>query len=223
MSKLVWDKLEERIFETGCDQGVLFPMGEGGVYGKGVVWNGLTNVNDSPSGAEPSPKYADNIKYLNMMSAEEFAATIEAYTYPPEFEVCDGSAEPVPGMSVGQQTRKQFGFSYRTLVGNGVEGQDYGYKLHLVYGALASPSEKSHPTINDSPEAVLFSWEITTTPIEIPGFKPSASITLDSTKLTAAQMKAVEEVLYGKDGEPAKESRLPLPEELITLLTPPSG
>lgn len=220
MSKIKWDETGKRLYETGLDQGVLFPMGADGNYAAGVAWNGLTAVSESPSGAEATPLYADNIKYLNMVSAEDFGCTIEAYTYPPEFEVCDGSAEIAPGVTVGQQSRKIFGLSYRTKIGNDVDGQDHGYKLHLVYGGLASPSEKNRQTVNDSPEAVTFSWEVTTTPVEVPGFKPAAHLTIDSTKTDAAKLKALEDLLYGTE---AAESKLPLPTEVIALLSAAAG
>lgn len=215
MSKLVWDKTGERLYETGVDHGVLYPIQTGGVYSKGVAWNGLSAVTESPSGAEPSPFYADNIKYLNLMSVEEFGATIEAYMYPDEFAECDGSAEIATGVSIGQQARKVFGLSYRTLLGNDVDSNDYGYKLHLIYGALAAPSEKGYSTINDSPEPITLSWEITTTPINVAGFKPTACVTIDSTKVDKTKLAALEAILYGSDSE---EARLPLPDELITIL-----
>lgn len=215
MSKLVWDKTGERLYETGVDHGVLYPIQTGGVYTKGVAWNGLSAVTESPSGAEASPFYADNIKYLNLMSAEEFGATIEAYMYPDEFAECDGSAEIATGVSIGQQTRKVFGLSYRTLLGNDVDSNDYGYKLHLIYGALAAPSEKGYSTINDSPEPITLSWEITTTPINVAGFKPTACVTIDSTKVDKTKLAALEDILYGTDDV---EARLPLPDELITIL-----
>lgn len=220
MSKIKWDETGKRLYETGLDQGVLFPMGANNAYASGVAWNGLTAVNESPSGAEASPLYADNIKYLNMVSAEDFGCTIEAYTYPPEFEACDGSAEIAPGVTVGQQSRKIFGFSYRTKVGNDVDGQDHGYKLHLIYGGLASPSEKNRQTVNDSPEAVSFSWEVTTTPVEVPGFKPAAHLVIDSTKTDKTKMAELEKILYGDEDV---ESRLPLPAEVITLLAAAAG
>lgn len=215
MSKLVWDQTGERFYETGVDHGVLYPMQTGGVYNKGVAWNGLTAVTESPSGAEANPLYADNIKYLNLVSAEEFGATIEAYTYPDEFAECDGSAALVPGVYIGQQARKTFGLSYRTVLGNDVDSNDYGYKLHLIYGALAAPSEKGYSTINDSPEAITFSWEVTTTPVSVEGYKPTASVTIDSTKVDAEKLAALEAVLYGSESE---EARLPLPDELVTIL-----
>lgn len=228
MSRLVWDKVGERFYETGLDRGVLYPMGAGGTYDKGVAWNGLTAVNESPSGAEATPLYADNIKYLNLISAEDFGATVEAYTYPPEFEACDGTAEAAPGLTVGQQARKVFGLSYRTLIGNDVDGQAHGYKIHLVYGAQASPSEKNRQTVNDSPEAVAFSWKMSTTPVDVPGFKPAAHLIIDSTKVEDAKLKALEDILYGKDATtepevPAVEPRLPMPAEIITLLSEGAG
>lgn len=215
MSKLVWDQTGERFYETGVDHGVLYPIQEGGVYSKGVAWNGLTGVTESPSGAETSPIYADNIKYLNLMSAEEFGATIEAYTYPDEFAECDGSASIATGVYIGQQRRKAFGLSYRTVLGNDVDNNEYGYKLHLIYGALAAPSEKGYTTINDSPEAITFSWEVTTTPVNVTGFKPTACVTIDSTKADADKLAALEAILYGSDDE---EARLPLPDEVVEIM-----
>lgn len=213
--RIVWDTVGERFYETGVDHGVLYPYNsETGAFDNGVAWNGLTAVNEQPSGAEPSPLYADNIKYLNLMSAEEYASTIEAYTYPDEFEECDGSAELAPGVVVGQQPRKMFGVSYRTLIGNDTEGTSKGYKLHLVYNCLASPSERSHATVNDSPEAATLSWSVSTTPVEVPGFKPTATITIDSTKVSAAKMAVLEEVLYGNASTAPK---LPLPAEIIEI------
>lgn len=214
MSKLVWDQTGERLYETGVKKGVLYPSGEAGTYPTGVAWNGLTAVTESPSGAEATPLYADDIKYLNLMSAEEFGATIEAYTYPDEFAECDGSASLAEGVTIGQQKRKTFGLSYVTTVGNDVDNNDYGYKIHLIYGAVASPSEKSYATINDSPEAITFSWEITTTPVEVEGFKPTASVTIDSKKVDAEKLAELETILYGSEEE---EPRLPLPDELIEL------
>ena len=216
MSKLVWDQTGERIYETGVKNGVLYIQGVGGTYNKGVAWNGLTAVTESPSGAEPTPLYADDIKYLNLMSAEEFGATIEAYTYPEEFAECDGSASIATGVYIGQQARKTFGLCYRTVIGNDVDSNDHGYKLHLIYGALAAPSEKAYATINDSPEAITFSWEVTTTPVNVNGFKPTASVTIDSTKVEAGKLAALEAILYGTE---EKEARLPLPDEIITLMT----
>ena len=217
MSKIVWDKTGERFYETGVKNGVLY-IPTGGVYSKGVAWNGLTAVTESPSGAEATPLYADDTKYLNLMSNEEFGATIEAYTYPDEFAECDGSASIATGVMIGQQNRKTFGLSYRTALGNDTVGNDYGYKLHLIYGALAAPSEKGYATINDSPEAITFSWEVTTTPVSVTGFKPTASITIDSTKADPAKLAALEKILYGSDDAPATEPRLPLPDEIATLM-----
>lgn len=219
MAKLVWDDTGNRLYETGVDRGVLYPIQEGGQYTKGVAWNGLTNVTESPSGAEATALYADNIKYLNLYSAEEFGATIEAYTYPDEFAECDGSANLATGVSIGQQSRKLFGLSYRTVLGNDVDGNDHGYKLHLIYGAMASPSEKSYASINDSPEAITFSWELTTTPVSVSGFKPTASITIDSTKADPECLAALEAALYGST-DPDGNARLPLPDEVKTLMTP---
>lgn len=221
MSKLKWDQTGERLYETGVRNGVLYPLGSNGTYPKGVAWNGLTAVTESPSGAEATPLYADDIKYLNLMSTEEFGATIEAYTYPDEFAECDGSAALATGVQIGQQARKTFGLCYRTALGNDVVGNDYGYKLHIIYGALAAPSEKAYATINDSPEAITFSWEVTTTPVNVTGFKPTASITIDSTKANATKLAALEEILYGKDaasGGQAVEARLPLPDEIAQLM-----
>ena len=218
MAKIEWDKTGERLYETGVKNGVLYVQ-EGGTYGKGVAWNGLTAVTESPSGAEATPLYADDIKYLNLLSTEEFGATIEAYTYPDEFAACDGSAALADGVMIGQQARKTFGLCYRTTIGNDTNGNDYGYKLHIIYGALAAPSEKAYATINDSPEAITFSWEVTTTPVNVTGAKPTASITIDSTKADSAKLAALEDILYGKDGEPGNEPRLPLPDEIKTLMT----
>ena len=267
MTKIVWDQTGERFYETGVSQGVLYKQVTGGTYPKGVAWNGLTGVTESPSGAEATALYADDIKYLNLMSTEEFGATIEAYTYPDEFGECDGSATLVEGVTIGQQTRSTFGMCYKTRLGNDVSGSDYGYKLHIIYGATASPSEKAYATINDSPEAITFSWEVTTTPVNVTGAKPTASLTIDSTKADPGKLAEFEAILYGTDGEltteepgdwstnyadyfeieegtgefvPAKESapstaptwvankyyktkgteaRLPLPDEIKTLLT----
>ena len=221
MSRIVWDKTGERYYETGVKMGVLYPIQEGGVYTKGVAWNGLTAVTESPSGAEATPLYADDIKYLNLISNEEFGATIEAYTYPDEFAECDGSAALSAGVMIGQQARKTFGLCYRTSLGNDVDGSDYGYKLHLVYGCLAAPSEKSYSTINDSPEAITFSWEVSTTPVNVTGFKPTSQITIDSTKVDEVKLKSLEDILYGKDGEgpAATEPKLPLPDEIAALFS----
>lgn len=212
--KLVWDETGKRFYETGVKMGVLYVQNDNGEYGKGVAWNGLQAVNESPSGAEASPLYADDIKYVELRSAEEFGATIEAYTYPEEFEACDGSGELVPGVSVGQQERKPFGLCYRTILGNDVKKNDFGYKIHLIYGAVAAPSEKAYATVNDSPEAITFSWEVTTTPVEVPGFKPTACITIDSTKVDAEKLQALEAKLYGDE---SNEPTLPLPAELAEM------
>lgn len=214
MSKLVWDQVGERYYETGVKMGVLYPQ-EAGAYPKGVAWNGLTAVTESPSGAEATPLYADDIKYLNLMSTEEFGATIEAYTYPDEFAECDGSASLGKGVVIGQQKRKAFGLCYRTVVGNDVDNNDHGYKLHIIYGCLAAPSEKAYATINDSPEAITFSWEVSTTPVNVTGKKPTASVTIDSTKADPAKLAALEAVLYGSESE---EPRLPLPDEIATMM-----
>lgn len=219
MSKLVWDKTGERLYETGVNQGVLYPMDTNGTYPKGVAWNGLTNVTESPSGAEATALYADDIKYLNLMSNEEFGGTIEAYTYPDEFAECDGSASIATGVYIGQQSRKTFGFCYRTTIGNDVESNAHGYKLHLVYGALASPSEKAYSTINDSPEAVTFSWEFSTTPVNVTGFKPTACLTIDSTKVSAEKLAALEKILYGDDADESAVARLPLPDEVAQVIS----
>lgn len=214
MSKIVWDKAGERFYETGVKNGVLYVKDDKGVYGNGVAWNGLTAVTESPSGAEASPLYADDIKYLNLISNEEFGGTIEAYTYPPEFAQCNGEAELAVGVVIGQQTRKEFGFCYRTTLGNDTLGNDYGYKLHIVYNALAAVSEKAFATINDSPEAITFSWEFTTTPVAVAGFKPTACVTIDSTKVDAEKLKTLEAMLYGSESE---EPTLPLPAEIATM------
>lgn len=223
--RLVWDATGERLYETGVSQGVLYVQDSTGKYPKGVAWNGLTGVTESPSGAEATALYADDIKYLNLMSAEEFGATIEAYTYPDEFAKCDGSAELAAGVTIGQQDRATFGMCYKTVLGNDSESNNYGYKLHIIYGAKASPSEKAYATINDSPEAITFSWEVTTTPVNVSGFKPTASLTIDSTKVDAEKLTALEDILYGKDagaeGTPAAvAARLPLPDEIATLMAP---
>ena len=214
MAKLVWDKTGERLYETGVKNGVLYPMVDG-AYPKGIVWNGLTAVTESPSGAEATPLYADDIKYLNLMSAEEFGATVEAYTYPDEFAECDGSASLGTGVTIGQQPRKTFGMSYKTTIGNDVDNDNHGYKLHLIYGAMASPSEKAYSTINDSPEAITFSWELTTTPVNVTGFKPTASLTIDSTKIAPEKLAAIEALLYGDE---STEAKLPLPDEIAGIL-----
>lgn len=214
MSKLVWDNTSERLYETGVDRGVVYPMSEG-AYPRGAAWNGLTNVTLSPSGAEPSPLYANNKKYLSLMSVEELGGTIEAYTYPDEFAECDGSAELVPGVSIKQQKRKTFGFCFRNLIGNDTDGDSHGYKLHLIYGALAAPSENANATINDSPEAKTMSWEFSTTPVTVNGFEPTSHIEIDSTKVDAAKLTALEKILYGAE---ETEARLPLPDEVATVI-----
>lgn len=218
MAKLVWDKTGDRLYETGVKNGVLY-IPTAGVYSKGVAWNGLTAVTESPSGAEATALYADDTKYLSLMSAEEFGATIEAYTYPDEFAACDGSAELADGVMIGQQKRSTFGLCYKTTIGNDTEGNDHGYKLHIIYGAQAKPSERAYASINDSPEAITFSWEITTTPVNVTGAKPTASLVIDSTKADPSKLAALEDILYGKDGEPASEPRLPLPDEIKSLMT----
>lgn len=215
MTKLVWDQTGERLYETGVKNGVLYVQDDAGTYPAGVAWNGLTAVTQSPSGAEATPLYADDIKYLNLYSAEEFAATIEAYTYPDEFAECDGSAELTTGVYVGQQPRKTFGMAYKTVLGNDVMTNKYGYKLHLIYGAMAAPSEKAYATINDSPEAVTFSWEISTTPIAVNGFEPTSYVEIDSTKVEKTKLAALEKVLFG---DTDVEARLPLPDEIATIL-----
>ena len=216
MSKIVWDQTGERLYETGVKRGVLYIQDSGGTYPKGVAWNGLTAVTESPSGAEATPLYADDIKYLNLISTEELGGTIEAYTYPDEFAECDGSASIATGVYIGQQSRKTFGMCYTTTVGNDVDSNAHGYKLHLIYGALASPSEKAYSTINDSPEAITFSWEFSTTPVNVTGFKPTANIVIDSTKATPEKMAALEKILYGDtDVEP----RLPLPNEVAQVMS----
>ena len=218
MAKLVWDKTGDRLYETGVKNGVLY-IPTAGVYSKGVAWNGLTAVTESPSGAEATALYADDTKYLSLMSAEEFGATIEAYTYPDEFAACDGSAELADGVMIGQQKRSIFGLCYKTTIGNDTEGNDHGYKLHIIYGAQAKPSERAYASINDSPEAITFSWEITTTPVNVTGAKPTASLVIDSTKADPSKLAALEDILYGKDGEPGNEPRLPLPDEIKSLMT----
>lgn len=212
---LVWDAAGKRFYETGVKKGVLYVQDSKGTYPKGVAWNGLTGVTESPSGAEANPIYADDMKYLNLYSAEEFGATIEAYTYPDEFAECDGSAELTTGVTIGQQKRKAFGMCYRTVLGNDVTGEDYGYKLHIIYGAMASPSEKAYATVNDSPEAITFSWEVTTTPVNVEGMKPTASLVIDSTKVDASKLSALEAILYGSENT---DPRLPLPNEIKTLM-----
>lgn len=217
--KMVWDQTGERIYETGVDHGVLFVMKDDGTYDKGVAWNGLTSVTESPSGAEDTALYADNIKYINLKSNEEFGATVEAYTYPDEFKQCDGFADLSTGVTLGQQGRRTFAMCYRTLKGNDIKGTDFAYKLHIIYGCSASPSEKSYQTVNDSPEAITFSWELKTTPIQIEGFKPVASVTIESDKVDAAKLTELEDMLYGKDESTAgagdgTDSTLAMPADL---------
>lgn len=215
MSKLVWDQSGKRLYETGVDHGVLYPIQTGGVYSKGVAWNGLTAVTESPSGADVNDIYADNMKYLGLVGAEKFGATVEAYTYPDEFAECDGSVELVKGVTIGQQNRKVFGMVYRTVIGNDVDGNEHGYKLHLIYGATAAPSEKAYNTINEDPEAITFSWELSTTPVNVTGHKPTASLTIDSTKADPTKLAELEKILFG---DTETEPRLPLPDEIAQLL-----
>ena len=212
--RVKWDQNGERLYETGVDRGMLYPEVDN-TYPLGVAWNGLMSVEESPSGAEANPIYADNIKYLNLVSVEEFGATIGAYTYPDEWGQCDGSAEIADGVQIGQQTRKEFGFSYRTILGNDIKLNDYGYKIHLIYNCLAAPSSKSYETVNDSPSAAELSWEISTTPIPVEGYKPTATIVIDSTKTSAEKLKALEDILYGTD---TTDPRLPLPDEIMALM-----
>lgn len=224
MTRLAWDKPGERLYETGVSNGVLYLRDSNGDYNLGVPWNGLTAVTESPSGAESNKQYADNQVYLNLKSAEEFGATVEAFTYPLEFERCDGTANPAPGLSIGQQNRETFGFSYQTLIGNDIEGTEYGRKIHLIYGADAAPSEKANNTVNDSPEAVAFSWEVTTTPVPVAGtnpltgkpYKPTSHITIDSTQVSQSDWQEIEELIYGTEGG---DARLPSPEEIIAILS----
>lgn len=215
MSKLVWDQSGKRLYETGVDHGVLYPIQTDGVYSKGVAWNGLTAVTESPSGADVNDIYADNMKYLGLVGAEKFGATVEAYTYPDEFAECDGSVELVKGATIGQQNRKVFGMVYRTVIGNDVDGNEHGYKLHLIYGATAAPSEKAYNTINEDPEAITFSWELSTTPVNVTGHKPTASLTIDSTKADPTKLAELEKILFG---DTETEPRLPLPDEIAQLL-----
>ena len=215
MSKLVWDQSGKRLYETGVDHGVLYPIQTGGVYSKGVAWNGLTAVTESPSGADVNDIYADNMKYLGLLGAEKFGATVEAYTYPDEFAECDGSVELVKGATIGQQNRKVFGMVYRTVIGNDVDGNEHGYKLHLIYGATAAPSETAYNTINEDPEAITFSWELSTTPVNVTGHKPTASLTIDSTKADPTKLAELEKILFG---DTETEPRLPLPDEIAQLL-----
>lgn len=215
MSKLIWDNTGERFYETGVKQCVLYKKNAQGAYANGVAWNGITAVSESPSGAEPTALYADDVKYLNLISAEEFAASIEAYTYPEEFEECDGSAEIAPGVSIGQQNRKEFGFCYKTVFGNDTDGNEHGYKLHLVYNALAAPSEKGYSSINDSPEAITFSWEVSTTPVNVTGKKPTACLTINSDRVNKEKLAALEAILYGSE---TSEPRMPFPDEIVEIM-----
>ena len=217
--KLVWDNVGERFYETGVKNCALYLQNNDGSYPKGVAWNGISAINESPSGAESSPIYADDTKYLNLISNEELSASIEAYTYPDEFAECDGSAEIATGITIGQQPRKAFGLAYKTTLGNDIAGNEYGYKLHLLYGCKAAPSEKAYSTINDSPEAITFSWEISTTPVNVKGFKPTSNLTIDSSKVAPEKLAALEVVLFGSE---SAEARLPLPDEIITLVGEPS-
>lgn len=213
--RLEWDKTGEKLYETGVSQCALYVQGDGGTYPKGVAWNGITAINESPSGAEANPIYADNIKYLNLISTEEFGATIEAYTYPEEFNVCDGTSEIAKGVTIGQQKRKTFGLCYKTIVGNDTDSNEHGYKLHIIYGALAAPSEKNYETVNDSPDAITFSWEVSTTPVNVNGNKPTASLTIDSTKVNKEKLAKLEDILYGSA---EADARLPLPDEIATVM-----
>jgi hypothetical protein len=213
--KLKWDQTGERIYETGVSNGVLYVQKANGSYDNGVAWNGLSTVTESPSGAESNAIYADNIKYLALTSAEEFGATVEAYTYPDEFAECDGSAEVADGVMIGQQDRKAFGMAYKTIVGNDTEKNAHGYKLHMIYGATAAPSEKGYSTVNDSPEPITLSWELSTTPVEVTGYKPTATLVIDSTKANSEKLKALEDILFGSD---ETEARLPMPNEVISLM-----
>lgn len=215
MPRLEWDKVGERLYETGVDQGVLYVQDETGAYPEGVAWSGLRSVSESPSGAEPSPLYADNIKYLNLLSTEEFAATIGAYYSPEEFDACDGTATLAKGVTIGQQKRKTFGLCYRTKIGNDIDGDEHGYKIKIIYGALAKPSQKEYQSVNNDPSAIELSWEVSTTPVKVTGMKPTATLEIDSTKIDAEKLKSLEDVLYGS-GE--KKARLPLPDEIKTLV-----
>ena len=228
MSKLVWDQTAERLYETGISNGVLYTMNTDGTYANGVAWNGLTAVTESPSGAESNPQYADNIKYLALRSAEEFGATVEAFAYPDEFAVCDGSAAVATGVTIGQQARRPFGLCYKTIVGNDTEFEDYGYKLHLVYNATAAPSEKNYQTVNDSPEAITFSWELTTTPVNVTGYKPTAHLEIDSTKADATKLAALEALLYGVNADAtnnveASDPTFPSPDTVISMMSASTG
>lgn len=220
MSKIVWDETGKRLYETGVKNGVLYLLSGSGAYDKGVAWNGLTSVTESPSGAEATDLYADDTKYLSLMSAETFGATVEAYTYPDEFAECDGTAEIATGVTIGQQARKTFGLSYRTAIGNDIDGADHGYKLHFIYGCKATPSDKGYSSINDSPEAITFSWTINTTPVTVEGFKPTASLVVDSTKVAPEKLAALEAIIYGSE---STEARLPLPSEVAELVGQAAG
>lgn len=220
MSKIVWDETGKRLYETGVKNGVLYLLSGSGAYDKGVAWNGLTSVTESPSGAEATDLYADDTKYLSLMSAETFGATVEAYTYPDEFAECDGTAEIATGVTIGQQARKTFGLCYRTAIGNDIDGADHGYKLHFIYGCKATPSDKGYSSINDSPEAITFSWTINTTPVTVEGFKPTASLVVDSTKVAPDKLAALEAVIYGSE---STNARLPLPSEVAELVGQASG
>ena len=215
MARLIWDEVGQRFFETGVKNGVLYVQDNDGTYKNGVVWNGLTAVTESPSGAEETPLYADDVKYLTLRSAEEFGATVEAYTYPEEFEQCDGSASIANGVTIGQQARRAFGLCYRTSVGNDIQGQNFSYKLHLIYGCTVAPSEKSYSTINDNPEAITFSWELSTVPVPVDGFSPTASLVIDASKVDEGKMTLLENALFGDD---ENEARLLLPNEIMEML-----
>lgn len=216
--RVKWDQNGERFYETGVDRGMLYPE-VNNTYPFGVAWNGLMSVEENPSGAEANPIYADNIKYLNLVSVEEYGATIGAYTYPDEWAQCDGSADIAEGVQIGQQTRKEFGFSYRTILGNDIKLNDYAYKIHIIYNCLAAPSSKNYETVNDSPSAAELSWEISTTPIPVEGYKPTATVVIDSSKTDPAKLKAIEDILYGTD---TTDPRLPLPEEIMAIMNAPS-
>lgn len=219
MAKLVWDAVGEHLYETGVRNGVLYPQAANGTYPLGVAWNGLTGVTESPSGADATALYADDIKYLELRAAEEFGGTIEAYTYPDEWASCDGSAVPTDGVTIGQQPRTPFGLCYRTVLGNDTERDDHGYKLHLIYNATASPSERAYQTINDSPDAITFSWEFTTTPVNVSGYKPTACIIIDSTKVDSTRLATLKDMLYGGENTTAQ---LPSPDTVISTLKPPT-
>lgn len=214
MPRIVWDAETQKTFETGVSNGVHYMQDKDGKYVHGVAWNGLTGVTQSPSGADANALWADNIKYLNLRAAEEFGATVEAYTYPKQFGECDGSVEIVPGVTIGQQNRKKFGLSYKTIFGNDTEGEDYGYKIHMIYNCDAAPSEKAYSTKNDSPDAINFSWELSTTPVNVTGYKPTAHMEITSTDLNSEFLAKIEDILYGTDTE---DPRMPLPDEIFEL------